>query len=263
MRTLLRVLAGSSAVAALEVENAVLRHQRSCCVGRSSGRRCGGGIGCCWPRRAGCCRVTGDSLWPTARSAREPQVERRPTRQAAPVTPLLAHQLTVQGSSVCGETRNTGHRSAMLIPCACAPQAGDATEFRPLQGRGSAATTSCSSTLQPPLELPQALRQRRQLGVLRLQPHRQSEQYIDHRLAPLRVDRLRLQALHAESFARPETGPCRLNAYVCGRSFEASLWDSSGTHVVCTSNKNPRFTGVLGADDGTRTHDLLHGKQTL
>ena len=27
--------------------------------------------------------------------------------------------------------------------------------------------------------------------------------------------------------------------------------------------KNPRFTGVFEADDGTRTHDLLHGKQTL
>jgi hypothetical protein len=43
-------------------------------------------------------------------------------------------------------------------------------------------------------------------------------------------------------------------------SFESSLWDSSGTHVVSLQNKNPRFTGVLGADDGTRTHDLLHGK---
>jgi hypothetical protein len=46
-------------------------------------------------------------------------------------------------------------------------------------------------------------------------------------------------------------------------SLEASLWDSSGTHVASFPNKNPRFTGVLGADDGTRTHDLLHGKQTL
>ncbi len=44
------------------------------------------------------------------------------------------------------------------------------------------------------------------------------------------------------------------------RSLEASLWDSSGTHVASFPNKNPRFTGVLGADDGTRTHDLLHGK---
>jgi hypothetical protein len=26
--------------------------------------------------------------------------------------------------------------------------------------------------------------------------------------------------------------------------------------------KNHRFTGVLGADDGIRTHDLLHGKDT-
>jgi hypothetical protein len=30
--------------------------------------------------------------------------------------------------------------------------------------------------------------------------------------------------------------------------------------VATLENKNPRFTGVLGADDGTRTHDLLHGK---
>jgi hypothetical protein len=44
------------------------------------------------------------------------------------------------------------------------------------------------------------------------------------------------------------------------RSFESSLWDSSGTHVVSKRNKNPRFTGVLEADDGTRTYDLLHGK---
>jgi hypothetical protein len=43
-------------------------------------------------------------------------------------------------------------------------------------------------------------------------------------------------------------------------SLESSLWDSSGTHVVKKKNKNPRFPGVLGADDGTRTHDLLHGK---
>ena len=27
--------------------------------------------------------------------------------------------------------------------------------------------------------------------------------------------------------------------------------------------QTPRFRGVYGADDGTRTHDLLHGKQTL
>jgi hypothetical protein len=27
--------------------------------------------------------------------------------------------------------------------------------------------------------------------------------------------------------------------------------------------KTPDFRGFLGADDGTRTHDLLHGKQTL
>jgi hypothetical protein len=40
-------------------------------------------------------------------------------------------------------------------------------------------------------------------------------------------------------------------------------WDSFGTHVSTAANKNPRFTGVLGADDGTRTHDLLHGKRVV
>jgi putative transposase len=40
VRRLLRVFGGGSSVAALEVENAVLRHQRRCCGGRSSGRRC-------------------------------------------------------------------------------------------------------------------------------------------------------------------------------------------------------------------------------
>ncbi len=30
---------------------------------------------------------------------------------------------------------------------------------------------------------------------------------------------------------------------------------------VYSQNENPRFPGVLGADDGTRTHDLLHGKE--
>jgi hypothetical protein len=44
------------------------------------------------------------------------------------------------------------------------------------------------------------------------------------------------------------------------RSLESRLWDTNGTHVAMTANKNPRFPGVLEADDGTRTHDLLHGK---
>jgi hypothetical protein len=34
------------------------------------------------------------------------------------------------------------------------------------------------------------------------------------------------------------------------------IWDSR----FHRENKNPRFTGVLGADEGTRTLDLLHGK---
>ena len=44
------------------------------------------------------------------------------------------------------------------------------------------------------------------------------------------------------------------------RGFVPTGWDSTGTHVVSNKNENPRFTGALGADDGTRTHDLLHGK---
>jgi len=40
-----------------------------------------------------------------------------------------------------------------------------------------------------------------------------------------------------------------------------STWDSAGTHVAAKKTKNPSdLRGVLGADDGTRTHDLLHGK---
>src|SRR5687767_9043786 len=30
--------------------------------------------------------------------------------------------------------------------------------------------------------------------------------------------------------------------------------------MIFAQKENPRFTGVLEADDGTRTHDLLHGK---
>jgi hypothetical protein len=50
---------------------------------------------------------------------------------------------------------------------------------------------------------------------------------------------------------------------LAGGGLESSLWDSSGTHLAIGANKNPRFTGVLGADDGTRTHDLLHGKRVV
>jgi hypothetical protein len=61
--------------------------------------------------------------------------------------------------------------------------------------------------LQPLLELVHPLRQRRQLPVLRLQPRRQRQQRVDDRLAPLRVDRLRLRALHTRSFAAPNRVP--------------------------------------------------------
>jgi hypothetical protein len=61
--------------------------------------------------------------------------------------------------------------------------------------------------LQPLLELLDPLRQRSELRVLRLQPGRQRDQRIDHRLAPRRVDRLRLRALHTRSFATPKRVP--------------------------------------------------------
>jgi hypothetical protein len=33
--------------------------------------------------------------------------------------------------------------------------------------------------------------------------------------------------------------------------------------VNMLERKNPAFAGLSRADDGIRTHDLLHGKQTL
>jgi hypothetical protein len=36
-----------------------------------------------------------------------------------------------------------------------------------------------------------------------------------------------------------------------------------GTQVAISSNTNPRLSGVFEADDGTRTHDLLHGKRVV
>jgi len=61
--------------------------------------------------------------------------------------------------------------------------------------------------LQPLLKLPHTLRELRELGVLRLKSRRQRQQYLDHRLAALCVDRLRLRALHARSFAAPARDP--------------------------------------------------------
>jgi hypothetical protein len=58
----------------------------------------------------------------------------------------------------------------------------------------------CSSSSTP-------LRQRRQLRALRLQPRRQRKEYLDDRLTPLRVDRLRLRTLHTRSFATPKRVP--------------------------------------------------------
>jgi hypothetical protein len=61
--------------------------------------------------------------------------------------------------------------------------------------------------LQPLLELLDPLRQRRPLRILRLQPRRQRQQRVHDRLAPRRVDRLRLRALHTGSFATPKRVP--------------------------------------------------------
>src|SRR5437867_2861354 len=38
---------------------------------------------------------------------------------------------------------------------------------------------------------------------------------------------------------------------------------SSGALADCSSRKSGRFAGTSEAADGTRTHDLLHGKQLL
>ncbi len=64
--------------------------------------------------------------------------------------------------------------------------------------------------LQPLLELSNTLGELCQLGVLCFHSRRQRQQHLDHRLAPLRVDRLRLRALHTAFIRRPGAGPCRL-----------------------------------------------------
>ncbi len=61
--------------------------------------------------------------------------------------------------------------------------------------------------LQPLLKLPDTLRQLRKLGVLRLQSRRQRQRHLHHRLATMRVDRLRLRALHARPFATRARDP--------------------------------------------------------
>jgi hypothetical protein len=60
---------------------------------------------------------------------------------------------------------------------------------------------------QPLLELLDALRQRHDLRVLRLEPRRQRHQCLDDLLASSCVDRLRLRALRARSFATPNRVP--------------------------------------------------------
>jgi hypothetical protein len=74
---------------------------------------------------------------------------------------------------------------------------------------------------------------------------------------------VRKQPPRQDGFSQPRLRLSRCAS--CGGAvqnagLESSLWDTSGTHVALTANKNPRFTGVLEADEGTRTLDLLHGK---
>ena len=64
--------------------------------------------------------------------------------------------------------------------------------------------------LQLLLQLLDPLRQRRKLRVLRLQPPRQRQQRVDHGLAPLRINLLRLHPLHTRSFATPKRRASRL-----------------------------------------------------
>jgi hypothetical protein len=105
---------------------------------------------------------------------------------------------------------------------------------RIVQGRKRRLTRAA---IEPPL----------QLGDAGVQPPVRLDQLTDphqqgDRPLPVAVeDRLRLGPLHTPEFGAWKRVPSgEVNAY-----------------------QNPRFTGVLGADDGTRTHDLLHGKQTL
>jgi hypothetical protein len=44
--------------------------------------------------------------------------------------------------------------------------------------------------------------------------------------------------------------------------FRDKVGSKNGARLM-DQEKTPGCPGVLGADDGTRTHDLLHGKQTL
>jgi hypothetical protein len=66
-----------------------------------------------------------------------------------------------------------------------------------------------------------------------------------------------------------EESKCRrsqASSPLTSRGDACQSWEKMGRKRASLSvleKQNPRFTGVLEADDGTRTHDLLHGKQTL
>src|SRR5690348_6907649 len=61
--------------------------------------------------------------------------------------------------------------------------------------------------LQPLLELLDTLSQPRKPVILRLDTRRQRQQHLHHRPTPLRIDRLRLRALHTRSFATTTRDP--------------------------------------------------------
>ncbi len=122
------------------------------------------------------------------------------TAALRPVVDDLGHPFDrEQGAPVAGMAR----LSALLPPrparAAALPQPGRV--MAPRQRRVPRVT------LQPLLELLEALSQRRQLRVLLRQPRRDAERRVDHRLASLRVDRLRLRPLHTRSFATPKRVP--------------------------------------------------------
>src|SRR5262249_37331272 len=117
-----------------------------------------------------------------------------------PVVDDLGHALEwKQRPPVTGMTR----LAALLAPCPARPS--PLTQPGRIVARRQRRVTRIA--LQPLLELLDPLRQRVELRVLRLQSRRQRQQHLDDRLASLRVDRLRLRALHTRSFATPKRVP--------------------------------------------------------
>jgi hypothetical protein len=76
-------------------------------------------------------------------------------------------------------------------------------------------------------------------------------------------------SISAQAMRRDDGEAERLRALVEGADWAplgTSATDEMSGDVVAEPEKdeNPRQSGgLVGADDGIRTHDLLHGKQTL